>query len=46
MALNELWKNSRSEIESKHIQQVIGFAGEGKLRDGGNASKEFRQFIG
>jgi len=45
MALNELWKSAQKEICDKHIQQVIGFAGDGKLRDGGSASKELREFL-
>src|SRR6266568_2853380 len=45
MALTELWKTAQKEIRAKHIQQVIGFAGEGKLRDGGPASKELRDFL-
>jgi len=45
MALTELWKTAQKEICEKHIQQVIGFAGDGKLRDGGSASKEFREFL-
>ncbi len=45
MALTELWKTAQKEIREKHIQQVIGFAGEGKLRDGGPASNEFRDFL-
>jgi hypothetical protein len=45
MALTELWKTAHKEIQDKHIQQVIGFAGDGKLRDGGIASKEFRDFL-
>jgi hypothetical protein len=45
MALTELWKTAHKEIQDKHVQQVIGFAGDGKLRDGGDASKEFRDFL-
>ena len=45
MALTELWKTAHKEIQNKHVQQVIGFAGDGKLRDSGNASKEFRDFL-
>lgn len=45
MALTELWKANKKELEQKHVQQVIGFAGDGKLRDGGPASKEFREFL-
>src|SRR5438309_2331785 len=46
MALTELWKNTPAELREKHVQQVIGFAGEGKLKDGGAASREFREFLG
>lgn len=45
MALTEFWKTNRKELELKLVQQVIGFAGEGKLNDGGQASKEFREFL-
>ena len=45
MPLVELWKSAPSELVEKHIQQVIGFAGDGKLRDGGTASKELRDFL-
>jgi DNA mismatch endonuclease (patch repair protein) len=45
MALTELWKTAHKEIQEKHVQQVIGFAGDGKLRDGGVASREFRDFL-
>jgi hypothetical protein len=33
MALKELWKTAHKEIQDKHVQRVIGFAGDGKLRD-------------
>ncbi len=45
MSLTELWKNSREQFENKHVQQVIAFSGEGKLRDGSIASVEFREFL-
>src|SRR5437867_3338290 len=45
MALTELWKTAHKEIQDKQVQQVIGFAGDGKLRDGGVASTEFRDFL-
>ncbi len=45
MALTELWKTAHKEIQDKHVQQVIGFAGDGKLRDGRVASREFRDFL-
>jgi len=45
MALTELWKTANKELQEKQVQQVIAFAGDGKLRDGGVASKEFREFL-
>lgn len=45
MPLTELWTSSQQELQDKHVQQIIGFAGDGKLRDGGVASKEFRAFL-
>lgn len=45
MGLTELWSKSREQLESKHVQQIIAFAGSGKLQDGNDASHEFRQFL-
>jgi len=45
MPLTELWTSAQQELQEKHVQQIIGFAGDGKLRDGGVASKEFRAFL-
>ncbi len=45
MSLIDLWKNSKNQIEEKHIQQLIAFSGDGQLKDGNNASTEFREFL-
>jgi hypothetical protein len=45
MALYDLWVSDRSNITSKRIAQLIAFAGEGKLRDDNDASKELRQLL-
>jgi hypothetical protein len=45
MSLTELWNNSRDQFLNKQVQQVIAFAGEGKLRDGNVTSLEFRDFL-
>jgi hypothetical protein len=45
MALIDLWRDSRSQVSSKHVQQIVAFAGEGKLGDGNLASAEFRAFL-
>lgn len=45
MALVDLWQNSRSQLEDKHVKQIIAFAGDGKLLDGQSSSLEFRQLL-
>lgn len=45
MALLDLWLSDRSQLTTKHVQQVIAFAGDGSLRDGADASAEFRDYL-
>lgn len=45
MGLSDLWQSSRSQLEDKHIQQIIAFAGTGELKDGTVGSIEFRDFL-
>jgi hypothetical protein len=45
MALLDLWMNAREQVGDKHVQQLIAFAGDGKLLDGGPGSSEFRAFL-
>jgi hypothetical protein len=45
MALVDLWLNLQPQLAGKHFQQIIAFAGAGKLRDGSTASTELRQFL-
>jgi hypothetical protein len=45
MSLASLWKSQKGELTAKHIQAMVGLAGDGKLRDGGKASEEFREFL-
>jgi hypothetical protein len=45
MALVDLWMSSQDQLRQKHIQQIIAFAGDGKLLDGSEASNEFRDFL-
>jgi hypothetical protein len=45
MSLVDLWRESRPQISEKHVQQIVGFAGNGKLSDGNPASHEFRTFL-
>lgn len=45
MALIDLWEKSRSQLEDKHVKQIIAFAGDGRLLDGRPGSIEFREFL-
>jgi hypothetical protein len=45
MSLASLWKSQKEEFASKHIQAMVGLAGDGKLRDGSKASQEFCEFL-
>jgi hypothetical protein len=45
MALIDLWRGSREQISDKHVQQIVAFAGDGKLADGKSSSLEFRTFL-
>lgn len=45
MALVDLWVSSRDQLKDKHVQQIISFAGDGRLLDGGRASDEFRALL-
>lgn len=46
MSVTSLWTASPDQLRDKHIQQVIAFAGLGKLADGSEASTEFREYLG
>lgn len=45
MSLVDLWQSSQEQLADKHVQQVITFAGNGKLKDGNATSDEFRSFL-
>jgi hypothetical protein len=45
MSLVDLLKTSPDELFSKHVWQIIAFAGTGKLLDGGDTSAEFREVL-
>lgn len=45
MSLSDLWQSSRNQLEDKHVQQIIAFAGTGELKDGAVGSIEFREFL-
>ncbi len=45
MALVHLWNADNSQVASKRLQQLIAFAGEGKLRDSNDTSTELRHML-
>ncbi|GMU81685.1 MAG: hypothetical protein AMXMBFR47_15560 [Planctomycetota bacterium] len=45
MALVDLWERDRTQILEKHLRQLIGFAGEGRLLDGNQTSAEWRALL-
>jgi hypothetical protein len=45
MSLADLWRENRAQLLAKQIQQIIPFAGEGKLRDGSTTSAELRELL-
>jgi len=45
MPLVDLWKKDRKQLEPKKVEQIIGFAGEGRLKDDSEASRDFRDFL-
>ena len=45
MALIDLWNSDRSQVTDKRLEQLIAFAGEGKLRDGNDTSIELRALL-
>lgn len=45
MPLLALWKSNPSEINQLSIEQVVGTAGDGNLKDGSDCSLEFRAYL-
>jgi hypothetical protein len=45
MTLVQIWKENPEQIRSKRVDQIIGFAGDGKLGDNSSAPTEFRDFL-
>jgi hypothetical protein len=45
MALIDLWNADRQQILDKRVDQLIAFAGEGRLLDGNSTSQEFRALL-
>jgi len=45
MSLYQIWKENPEQIRNKRIDQIVGFAGDGKLGDNNSAPEEFRLFL-
>ena len=45
MSLYGMWRENSSQIREKRVDQIIGFAGDGKLGDNNTAPAEFRALL-
>ena len=45
MSLSDIWKKTPEQLEGKLVHQVLAFAGDGKLRDDNETSKDFRSLL-
>ena len=45
MPLVDIWKSDPDQVRHKGVQQLLGFAGDGRLRDESDTSAEFRGFL-
>lgn len=45
MTLVQIWKENPERLQDKRVDQIIGFAGDGKLGDNNSAPQEFRDFL-
>jgi hypothetical protein len=45
MALIEIWRRSPEQFATYAVRQIVSFAGDGKLTDGNECAKEFREFL-
>lgn len=46
MKLLDFWLQDQAEVRRKTLQQLIGFAGDGRLCDDSLTAQEFREFLG
>lgn len=44
-SITDLWTKSRETFEKKSLAQILSFAGDGKLKDDGITSAEFRELL-
>ena len=45
LSLIETWRKDKLSLSEKRIEQLISFAGDGRLKDGSDASVELRSFL-
>ncbi|MGH9960492.1 MAG: hypothetical protein ACREBC_25790 [Pyrinomonadaceae bacterium] len=45
MSLSDQWRKHPEQIQEKLLRQIIAFAGDGRLREANQTSKEFRDFL-
>lgn len=45
MPLLDIWKSQPAEFQIRTVQQIVAFAGDGKIRDESSTCSEFREFL-
>lgn len=45
MPLLDVWKSQPAEFKTRTVQQIVAFAGDGRLRDESSTCTEFRDFL-
>lgn len=45
MTLAKQWKEDKGALQGKQLRQILAFAGDGRLRDESDTSREFREFL-
>ena len=45
MPLLEIWKATRESVVKMNLEAIVRISGDGQLKDGSEASREFRQFL-
>ena len=45
MPLLEIWKATRESVIKMNLEAIVRISGDGQLKDGSEASREFRQFL-
>ena len=45
-SITQIWNKNKKTFVAKNLSQILGFAGDGRLKDGNQTSKELRELLG